>query len=41
MALLRNYDWYVQHRTEYRGKSGVTHRVPWKKGALQLAKWVF
>jgi nucleoside-diphosphate-sugar epimerase len=41
MALIRNYDWYVKHRDEYRGKSGVTHRVPWKKGALTLAKYLF
>jgi nucleoside-diphosphate-sugar epimerase len=40
-ALLRNYDWYVAHRDEYRGKTGVSHRVPWKKGALQLAKYFF
>jgi hypothetical protein len=36
IALIRNYDWYVGHRSEYRGKTGVTHRVPWKKGALTL-----
>ncbi len=41
MALIRNYDWYVAHRQEYQGRTGVTHRVPWKKGALQLAKWLF
>ncbi len=41
MALIRNYDWYVEHREEYRGKTGVTHRVPWKKGALAVAKWFF
>jgi len=41
MALIRNYDWYVAHRGESLGKTGVTHRVPWKKGALQLAKWFF
>jgi nucleoside-diphosphate-sugar epimerase len=41
MALIRNYDWYVEHRAEYQGKSGVTHRVPWKKGALQMAKEFF
>jgi nucleoside-diphosphate-sugar epimerase len=40
-ALLRNYDWYVAHRDEYRGKIGISHRVPWKKGALQLAKYFF
>ena len=41
MALIRNYDWFVAHRAEYRGKSGVTHRVPWRKGALRLAKFLF
>jgi len=41
MALVCNYDWFVAHRAEYRGKSGVTHRVPWRKGALRLAKWLF
>ena len=40
-ALLRNYDWYVAHRDEYRGRTGISHRVPWKKGALQLAKYFF
>jgi nucleoside-diphosphate-sugar epimerase len=40
-ALLRNYDWYVAHRHELGRATGVTHRVPWKKGALQLAKLVF
>ncbi len=41
MALIRNYDWYVAHRAEFQGRTGVTHRLPWRKGALQLAKWVF
>jgi nucleoside-diphosphate-sugar epimerase len=41
MALTRNYDWFVAHRAEYRGKSGVTHRLPWRKGALRLVKWLF
>lgn len=40
-ALIRNYDWYVAHRTEVQGESGTTHRVPWKKGALRLAKAFF
>lgn len=40
-ALLRNYDWYVQHRDEYRGQAGVSHRLPWKRGALGVAKWLF
>ncbi len=41
MALVRNYDWYVAHRTEYQGRTGLTHRLPWRKGILQLAKWFF
>jgi nucleoside-diphosphate-sugar epimerase len=40
-ALQRNYDWYVAHRSEFRGASGVSHRVPWKHGALNLAKHLF
>jgi nucleoside-diphosphate-sugar epimerase len=40
-ALIRNYDWYVAHAAELRGKGGVTHRVPWQQGALKLAKLFF
>jgi nucleoside-diphosphate-sugar epimerase len=40
-ALLRNYDWYVKHRDETRGKTGVSHRVAWKRGALALARYAF
>lgn len=40
-ALIRNFDWFVAHRDQFRGKSGISHRVPWKQGALRLAKHVF
>ena len=40
-ALVRNYDWYVAHRAEIGSLTGVTHRVPWKKGVLNLAKHFF
>jgi nucleoside-diphosphate-sugar epimerase len=40
-ALLRNYEWYVAHRTELGARSGVTHRLPWRRGFLRLAKWFF
>jgi nucleoside-diphosphate-sugar epimerase len=42
-ALVRNYDWYVRHREEIRrtGQTGVTHRVPWKRGALTVAAHFF
>ena len=40
-ALLRNYDWYVAHRDEFQGRYGVSHRLPWKRGVLRVAKWLF
>jgi nucleoside-diphosphate-sugar epimerase len=40
-ALIRNYQWYIDHLGEFEGQSGVSHRVPWKQGALSLAKMVF
>lgn len=40
-ALARNYDWYLEHRVEYLGRSGLTHRVPWKRGALAAIGWLF
>ena len=40
-ALIRNYEWYVAHLSEFAGKSGVSHRVPWKQGLLALAKLFF
>jgi nucleoside-diphosphate-sugar epimerase len=40
-ALIRNYDWYVANLKAFANKSGVTHRVPWKQGALKLLKRFF
>lgn len=40
-ALIRNYQWYLDHLHEFAGQSGVSHRVPWKQGALALAKMFF
>lgn len=40
-ALVRNYDWYCAHLSEFQGKTGVSHRVPWKQGLLACAKWFF
>jgi len=40
-ALLRNYDWYVAHREQLGAVSGVTHRVPWRRGVLRLAELFF
>ena len=40
-ALVRNYEWYVEHLHEFEGKSGISHRVPWKQGLLAVGKWFF
>jgi nucleoside-diphosphate-sugar epimerase len=40
-ALVRNYKWYIEHLNEFKDKSGVSHRVPWKQGILRLAKKFF
>ncbi len=40
-ALIKNYKWYVEHFDEFKNKSGVSHRVPWKQGVLRLAKMFF
>ena len=40
-ALLRNYDWYLAHLDQFKGASGINHRVPWKQGILSLAKLFF
>jgi len=40
-ALVRNYKWYIEHFDEFKDKSGVSHRVPWKQGILRVAKIFF
>lgn len=40
-ALIRNYDWYTANRDRLTVAPGVSHRAPWKRGALELAKHVF
>jgi nucleoside-diphosphate-sugar epimerase len=37
-ALVRNFKWFIEHRSDFQNRSGVTHRVPWKQGALGLLK---
>jgi nucleoside-diphosphate-sugar epimerase len=40
-ALVRAYDWYLEHREALGGDrqaTGVTHRVAWDQGALKLLK---
>ena len=40
-ALVRNYQWYLDNLASFEGQSGVSHRVPWKQGALGIAKKFF
>ncbi len=40
-ALLRNYRWYVENLSRFRGSSGVSHRTVWKQGVLGLARRFF
>ncbi|MFT4039842.1 MAG: NAD-dependent epimerase/dehydratase family protein [Thermomicrobiales bacterium] len=40
-ALLRNFAWYRANLAAFAGASGITHRAPWKQGALGLLKRVF
>jgi len=40
-ALVRNYQWYVEHLDQFRNQTGVSHRVPWKQGVLKFAKMFF
>lgn len=40
-ALIRNYDWYVENEKNFKNSSGISHRVPWKQGALRFLKVFF
>jgi nucleoside-diphosphate-sugar epimerase len=40
-ALIRNFDWYVEHLPQIQQTSGVSHRVPWKQGLIGLGKKLF
>lgn len=40
-TLIRNYKWYLKNLTNFKNKSGISHRVPWKQGILKIAKRFF
>ncbi|MDP9041458.1 MAG: NAD(P)-dependent oxidoreductase, partial [Bacteroidota bacterium] len=41
-ALLRNYEWYVANVDHFQKEStGISHRLPWKQGALNIAKMFY
>ncbi len=39
-ALIRAYDWHVEHRDGLGGGTGITHRMPWSEKALRLLRRV-
>ncbi len=39
-ALIRSYEWYLEHASGLEVGTGVTHRVAWEQGALKLFKWL-
>jgi len=38
-ALIRNFEWYLENRARISAETGVSHRVPWKRGALAVVRW--
>jgi nucleoside-diphosphate-sugar epimerase len=40
-ALLRNFEWYKANQQSFAASSGISHRVPWKQGALGVVKRAF
>jgi len=40
-ALIRNFEWYLASLDTFADTDGVSHRVPWKQGALGFAKKFF
>jgi nucleoside-diphosphate-sugar epimerase len=40
-ALIRNYDWYVEHLPDIQRQTGVSHRAAWKQGLVGLGKHFF
>lgn len=40
-ALVRNYNWYIEHLDSFKHAKGISHRVPWNQGILGIAKHLF
>ena len=40
-ALIKNYEWYVTHLSQFQQTSGISHRTPWKQGVIGLGKKFF
>lgn len=37
-ALIRSYEWYLEHKGELQQGTGVTHRIAWEQGILKVFK---
>jgi len=40
-ALIRNYQWYIDHLESFSSDVGISHRTPWKQGILKFVKLFF
>jgi len=40
-ALRANFDWYLANRGRFAGRRGITHRLPWRRGVLAWAKYLY
>ncbi|MBI1870643.1 MAG: NAD-dependent epimerase/dehydratase family protein [Chlamydiae bacterium] len=40
-ALVKNYRWYLDNLRNFHDQSGISHRQPWKQGALKFFKLFF
>lgn len=40
-ALIRNFKWYLANMDKFGVQTGVSHRIPWKQGALKILKLFF
>ena len=40
-ALIRNYEWYLANKENFKKSTGVSHRVPWSQGVLKFVKRLF
>ena len=40
-ALIRNYKWFLKNYESFKGKKGISHRVPWSQGILKTFRVFF
>ncbi|MDP3980302.1 MAG: NAD(P)-dependent oxidoreductase [Chlamydiota bacterium] len=40
-ALIRNFKWYLDNLENFKGTTGISHRLPWNQGILKLFKLFF